>query len=134
MEKRLELLDPFELLANRINLRFLVAATHLIGHKERVLVKKREVGTNKSIETPSLAGTGMAIREIREVEREATNLLNGGDFAAKNTVDKHKGFQGNDPASRAVNPRGKGMNKRLDIGGRGADPFVDTVSIAVVNR
>lgn len=89
MEKRLEFLYPLELLVNRIGLRFFVAATDLIGQKERVLVKKREIGSDKSVETPSLAGTGMAVREIGEVEREATNLLKGSDFAAEDTVDEH---------------------------------------------
>lgn len=89
MEKRLKFLDPVKLLVNRINLRFFVAATDLVGQKERVLVKKREIGADKSVKTPSLAGTGMTVREIREVERKATNLLKGRDFAAKDTVDEH---------------------------------------------
>jgi hypothetical protein len=89
MEERLKFLDPLEFLVNRICLRLFVAATDLVGQKERVLVKKGEIGSDKSVETPSLAGTGMAVGEIGEVEWEATNLLKGRDFAAEDTVDEH---------------------------------------------
>lgn len=98
-------------------------------------MKEGVVSTDEDVEPPGLAETRMPVGEIREVEREAAELSEDGrEFAGDNTVEKHKGFEGDDPAARVADAGGEGVDQRFEVEmRRRADPFVDAVSVGVVD-
>ena len=97
-------------------------------------MKEREVCPDEDVEPPCFADARMPVGEIGEVEREAAELAKDRrEFAGENSVEEHEGFEGDDPAAGVVDAGGEGVGQRFEVEGRGSDPFVDAVSVGVVD-
>ena len=93
-------------------------------------MEERVVSSDEDVEPPGFTETRMSVGEIREVERETAEFCEDGrEFAGENTVEKHKGFEGDDPAARVVDAGGEGVDKSFEVERRRSDPFVDAVSV-----
>lgn len=75
----------------------------LIRQEDRVATEESEVGPDEDVEPPCFAETRMPVGETGEVERETAEFAEDGrELAGEDAVEKHKGFEGDDPAARVA--------------------------------